>query len=61
MFKPSVLCKLAICRRLVVIVAIWSAFLIGANEVRRAAQGDSVVYEDVKRLAVYSLALRLNR
>lgn len=61
MSKPSVLCKFAICRRLVIVTVAWVFFLIGANEVRQAAQGDSAVYESVKRLAVYSMALRGSR
>ena len=56
MFKPSRLCRLAICRRVIIIVALWIVFLVGANEVRRAAQGESAVYESLKRLVVYSLA-----
>ena len=61
MFKPSRLCRLAICRRVIIIVALWIVFLVGANEVRRAAQGESAVYESLKRLAVYSLALQDKR
>ncbi|MGD1942348.1 MAG: hypothetical protein ACFB0G_13650 [Leptolyngbyaceae cyanobacterium] len=61
MFKPSRLCRLAICQRVIVIVALWIIFLVGANEVRRAAQGESAVYESLKRLAVYSLALQGER
>lgn len=58
MFKPSYLCPLAICRRLFVVLALWAVFLVGANEVRRAADGQPTLYEGVKRLAVYSLTLR---
>ena len=58
MFKPSHLCPLAVCSRLAVVLAIWAVFLLGANEVRRAADGRPTLYEGVKRLAVYSLMLR---
>jgi hypothetical protein len=61
MFKPSVLCRFAICRRLALVLVLWIVFLLGANEVRRAAEGDSSLYEGVKRLAVYSIAMRTNR
>lgn len=58
MYKSSDLCCFAICRRVVVVLALWAVFLIGANEVRRAADGNKTLYEGVKRLAIYSLALR---
>lgn len=58
MFKPSHLCPLAICSRLLVVLALWAVFLVGANEVRRAADGQPTLYEGVKRLAIYSLTLR---
>jgi len=58
MFKPSYLCPLAICSRLVIVLACWSLFLVGANEVRRAADGQPTLYEGIKRLVVYSLVLR---
>ena len=61
MFKPSVLCRFAICRRLVVVLAFWIVFLLGSNEVRRASQGDSEIYSEIKRIAVYSIAMRSNR
>jgi hypothetical protein len=61
MFKPSVLCRFAICRRIIVVLALWIIFLLGANEVRRAADGDNSLYEGIKRLAVYSIAMRANR
>ena len=58
MFKPSILGRLAICQRFITLVVLWSLFLVGANEVRLAADGDSTVYEGIKRLAVYSMTLR---
>ncbi|MEM6519797.1 MAG: hypothetical protein AAF722_10780 [Cyanobacteria bacterium P01_C01_bin.70] len=58
MFKPTHLCRLAICRRALVVLALWALFLVGANEVRRAADGEQTLYEGIKRLAVYSLALK---
>jgi hypothetical protein len=61
MFKPSILCRFAICRRVVMVLALWMLLVLGANEMRRAAQGDSEVYSEIKRLAVYSLAMRANR
>lgn len=61
MFKPSVLCRFAICRRIIVVLALWIVFLLGANEVRRAADGDNSLYEGIKRLAVYSIAMRGSR
>lgn len=61
MFKPSILCRLSICRRLTIILVIWTAFLLGATEIRRAAQGSSTVYEGLKRLAVYSIAMKASQ
>ena len=61
MFKPSILCRFAICRRFFIIFALWTVFLLGANEVRRAAEGDSSLYDGLKRLAVYSIATQVNR
>ena len=58
MFKPSFLCPLAICSRLVIVLALWVLFLVGANEVRRAAEGEQTLYDGIKRLAIYSLVFR---
>jgi hypothetical protein len=58
MFKSSCLCRSAICRRVVVMLTLWAIFLVGANEIRRAADGDSSLYAGIKRLAVYSMAIR---
>lgn len=59
MFKPSYLCPLAICSRIVLVLAFWALFLVGANEVRRAADGEQTLLVDgIKRLAVYSLVFR---
>ncbi|WP_204139585.1 hypothetical protein [Halomicronema sp. CCY15110] len=55
MFKPSFLCPLAICSRFMIVLALWALFLVGANDIRRAADGQQALYEDIKRLAVYSL------
>jgi len=55
MFKPSFLCPLAICSRFVMVLVLWALFLVGANDIRRAADGQPSLYEDIKRLAVYSL------
>lgn len=61
MFKPSYLCPLAICSRLLIVLAFWALFLVGANEVRRAADGEQTLYDGVKRLAIYSLVLRADQ
>ena len=61
MFKSSVLCRFAICRRVIIMLALWAVFIVGANEIRRAADGDSSLYAGIKRLAVYSIAMRANR
>ncbi len=58
MFKPSLLCPLAICSRLIIVLALWAVFLVGANEVRRAADGEQTLYDGIKRLAIYSLVFR---
>jgi len=58
MFKSSFLCRSAICRRIIIMLSLWAVFLVGANEMRRAAEGDSSVYAGIKRLAVYSIAMR---
>ncbi|NEQ43652.1 MAG: hypothetical protein F6K00_08870 [Leptolyngbya sp. SIOISBB] len=58
MFKPSLLCPLAICSRLIIVLMLWALFLVGANEVRRAADGEPTLYEGIKRLAIYSLVFR---
>lgn len=58
MFKPSLLCPLAICSRLMIVLMLWALFLVGANEVRRAADGEPTLYEGIKRLAIYSLVFR---
>jgi len=58
MFKPSYLCPLAICSRLVIGLAFWALFLVGANDVRQAAEGQPTLYEGIKRLAIYSLVLK---
>ena len=58
MFKPSLLCPLTICSRLVIVLALWALFLVGANEVRRAADGEQTLYDGLKRLAIYSLVFR---
>lgn len=58
MLKPTHLCRFAICRRIVIVLALWALFLVGANEARRAADGQQPLYEGIKRLAVYSLTLR---
>ena len=42
-------------------LSLWAVFLVGANEIRRAAEGDSAVYAGIKRLAVYSIAMRSNQ
>ena len=55
MFKPSFLCPLVICSRFMMVLALWAVFLVGANDLRRAADGQQALYEDIKRLAVYSL------
>ena len=55
MFKPSLLCPLAICSRFILVMVLWALFLVGANEMRRAADGEQSLYDDLKRLAVYSL------
>ncbi|RZM79009.1 hypothetical protein [Leptolyngbya iicbica] len=58
MFKPSLLCPFAICGRLIILLALWAIFLVGANDLRRAADGEQSLYEDIKRLAVYSLVFK---
>ena len=58
MFKPSLLCPLAIGSRLIIVLALWAVFLVGANEVRRAADGEQTLYDGIKRLAIYSLVFR---
>lgn len=60
MFKPSYLRPVTICSRLVIVLVLWSVFLVGANDVRQAAEGQPTLYEGLKRLAVYSLVLRAN-
>ncbi|MGD1858724.1 MAG: hypothetical protein ACFB0E_01990 [Leptolyngbyaceae cyanobacterium] len=58
MFRSPHLCRLAICRRAIILLALWALFLVGANDLRRAADGEQTLYEGIKRLAIYSLALR---
>lgn len=58
MFKPSLLCPLTICSRFVIVLVLWALFIVGANEARRAADGEQTLYDGIKRLAVYSLVFR---
>ena len=61
MYKPSILCRFAICQRLLLAMLVWVALLIGLTDMRQAANQDSSAYEGIKRLALYSVALRSNR
>jgi hypothetical protein len=53
MYKPSVLCRLAICQRFVLMILIWVIFLLGAVEIKRASESGYTSYDALKQLAVY--------
>lgn len=58
MYKKSCICKFAMCQRLLIMTFLWVFCLVGANELRKSAQADDDPMEQVKRLAIYSFAVK---
>lgn len=61
MYKSSMLCRLAICRRSALLLVLWLGLLLGAYESHQASQQGQTVQGGLKRLALLGFVLRSDR